>query len=618
MTSRLGEYEVLEELADGCVHARSEAGLEVRLTPRPAPLPVPSLPPHPHVAEVLAVRDALVVSAWVPGVPLRALLDQAGTLPPFLCVILLQQLCRGLQHAHAQHASVPGEVTLESVVVGFDGRVRVTSVGAPGRDVPAAALVLDQLLGESLDAELTRIIGEAREPEATRRISTALALEQRLGHWQVKQRQLFPRSDLVAELMAWLYPAETGRAADEDIAAWFEEECTRVRPARVVAVRPRAAAPRRRWPIVVLGSVGALLGLAYVTAYVLFLKREVLPAPPPVTMVAVTEPALVPTPPAPTPPPAAPAIAVAPGEEPTLPRRGTGLPAKIRLSSKVHGVALETSGFGVTAPAPRWAAKTVRRRANLRMPNYGSLFVAEFDASHRLTRLGQVGITWTLLTQPEARFFVMQPDQRPDDGSFGLALGTPKQDGIAELPALLRPDVLTDAMTQLEYSRFVLEGLNPWTTYVVQLNPNAQGTTPPVIVTATMPRGSARSWSGSGFRQPGAPLDQLLLAPSVPVTVRDASRLSFVVLTTKDAPESLATVVVEPSSQQQVRAPLTPTLEEALVIDGLITDGKALMKVLDYESAERIFERCLALNATEAECQQLRALAVASKKRRKP
>ena len=68
-----------------------------------------------------------------------------------------------------------------------------------------------------------------------------------------------------------------------------------------------------------------------------------------------------------------------------------------------------------------------------------------------------------------------------------------------------------------------------------------------VIATATIPRASARSWSDSGFQQQGAPLDQVLLQPATPVRVKDASRLSFVVLTTKGAPESRAWVVVEPS-----------------------------------------------------------------------
>lgn len=621
MAARLEGYQLLEELPGGAFHVRSEADLELRLTPRAQALPTPVLlAAHPHVPAVLAVTDERVISQWVPGLSLRELRARAGrrglpTLPPFLSVSLLQQVCRGLQYAHAHQATVPGEVGLDSVVLGFDGKVRVTAFGSPVRDVAAAALLLDQLIDETLDAELISLIAEAREPEATRRIPTALSLEQRLGHWQVKQRQVFPRHDLLPELMAWLCPTETKREPDPEVAAWLESECTGpVTAEPPVRARPSAFLPRRRWPLVGLGVLTALAALLVLAVNTLFLKRE--PPPPMPTAVA----ALPAPPPVPAPPPPAviPEVIPAPAP-PTLPRWGRGAPATVQLSSAVHGIELETSGFSVRAPAPRWAAQTVRMRPQAKVPRYATLFVAEFDAHHQFTRLGQVGERWTELTQPEARFFVMQTDQPADNGSFGLALGTPAAEGIDEQLPLRRPDVLTDSMTDLEYRRFVLEGLNPNLRYAVWLRGNRAKPTPLVIATATIPRAAARSWSDAGFQQKGAPLDQVLLQPATPVMVKDASRLSFVVLTTKGAPESRAWVVVEPS----IGAGSPPStqalwLDRDEVIEALIFDGKAMLKRREFASAAVLFERCVEMDPSDFECQQLRATALAAKRPRAP
>ena len=101
-------------------------------------------------------------------------------------------------------------------------------------------------------------------------------------------------------------------------------------------------------------------------------------------------------------------------------------------------------------------------------------------------------------------------------------------------------------MTDLEYRRFVLDGLNQETSYAVSLRGNTPGPTPFVVATATIPKASARSWTGSGFQLRGAPLDQVLLQPGAPVKVSGVSRLSFVVLTTTDAPEMMSSIDVAP------------------------------------------------------------------------
>lgn len=111
----------------------------------------------------------------------------------------------------------------------------------------------------------------------------------------------------------------------------------------------------------------------------------------------------------------------------------------------------------------------------------------------------------------------------------------------------VREGVLTDAMTQIEYSRFVLDGLEVGRTYEVLQRPTTRGGGPPVVAIATIPNIHSRDFDSAGFTQPGAPLDQVLLTPGVPAKVSGVSRLSFVVLTTDAAPEVLASIEVVPS-----------------------------------------------------------------------
>ncbi|MDP1829211.1 MAG: hypothetical protein Q8L48_38460 [Archangium sp.] len=478
------------------------------------------------------------------SVTLRALLDQGQargltTLPPFIAVSLVHRLCRALQEPLER---TPGEASLENVRVGFDGSVQVPVSAGAGRDVAAAALILDQLLGETIDAELTRLIGEARRSDPG--ITTPLALEQRLGHWQVKQRQLFPKHELVSALVAWLFPESEG-APDEAVAAWFTEQCTWPlapgRLARAVVPTPRGTSA---WPWRLALGAGALLGAGLVLVELPALFDE--PAPPP-AMIA-------PRPPAPPPPAAAPrppTVDAPPPAPPTLPRWAEGAPAQVRLSSVVHGVLLETAGFSVTAPGRPWAARTRSRQLPHPPPRYASLFVAEFDAQHAFKRLALVGPkSWLALSEPEARFFVIKTDHAPDDGSFALRLAGPGAKGEQ-----LRPEVLNEAMTDVEYRRFVLEGLSPTMQYAV-----TQASGPPVVVTATVPKAAVRDLTGAGIQQPGTPPDQLLLQVGAPVKVKGVSRLSFVVLTTRDAPEVFASLFVKPLGAVPVPKPTAPTL----------------------------------------------------------
>ncbi len=524
--------------------------------------PAPKLPPHPHrrndrrpfpaiLEGVPAIRQqpaqqahAEAAPARVPAavVPLAALVERARrrglvSLPAYLTVGLVAQLCRALQQAHEQGAVAEGELNLATVVVGFDGQVRPTCFGEARPDVAAAALVLDQLLGETLDPELTRIIGDARAKEPS--ITTAVGLERRLVHWQVKQRQLFPGHDLTAALARWLFPNPT-RSLDADVAEWLCAQCTG--PLIEEPEPPSVIEPSKpfnwRW----IAGVALVLLFGTAVAMVLQLltvRRHSLETLPPD---AVVEPAVAVVVPLPTPKPVL--IEAAPVAGPALPRTATGAPAKLKLSSEVHGVLLERSGFPITAPSRRWAVKVAAPRGRKKAPRYASLFVAELGDGN-VARLARVGPeAWLPLTGREARVFLMQTDQPADDGSFSLELGIPRGEGVRA--AELREDVLTDAMTQLESSRFVLDGLDVGQRYEVTQQRAARGATPPVIATVTIPNVHTRELRGAGFKQAGAPLDQVLLQPGVPVKVAGVSRLSFVVLTTADAPEAFSTIEVVP------------------------------------------------------------------------
>ena len=470
------------------------------------------------------------------------------TVPAFVTVGLVQKLCRALQQAHEQGLTAPGELTLEAVQVGFDGRVRPTAFGEARHDVRAAALILDQLLGETVDPELIRIIGEARLGDPV--ITTALALEQRLAHWQVKQHQLFPGHDLTGALARWLCPEQSPAAPDEAVKEWLESQCTGPIVDEPELPRRKALSTPSNWRR--LAWVGAglmfLIGMA-LAAFSMSLRYQPQEHDPvaSITAARVAEPIAE----LPKPAPLAVVTEVQDSQAPRFPRSASGAPIKLQLSSRVHGVRLEASGFEVSAPWKHWAVKVVPTRGQKRAPTYGSLFVAELGDQKvaRLSRVGPEG--WQQLHSRDARFFLMQTDLPPGEGSFSLAIGEP---GKGETKVTeLREGVLTDAMTQVEDSRFLLDGLEPGQTYEVIQHPTTKEGGPPVVAIGTLASMNSRALKGAGFNQTGSPLDQVLLSPGVPVKVSGVSRLSFVVLTTDDAPERLASIEVVPRGP----APLT-------------------------------------------------------------
>ncbi|MGC3997004.1 MAG: PEGA domain-containing protein [Anaeromyxobacter sp.] len=116
----------------------------------------------PHLVQVLGLEPVgerlALVERHRPGTSLRALLDEAGRLPPDLAVRAVVDACAGLQ---ALHALVPdgepvahGGISAERLVVGEDGATRVSGLGVHGGREPRADLrALAAVLHEALSGE---------------------------------------------------------------------------------------------------------------------------------------------------------------------------------------------------------------------------------------------------------------------------------------------------------------------------------------------------------------------------------------------------------------------------------------------------------------------------------
>lgn len=506
----------------------------------------------------------------------------AASPPLFFSASLLRRVAQALGAPAAAAASF--DVSLD-----FAGRVTVVSSGAPAVDVAEAALLLDRLMGEQLDAELTRLIHEARLPGTD---VDAAALERRLGHWLVKQHQLFVGQDLVAEWLAWLLPGDAPRPATPAVAAWFES--TRAQPLAPARAATPVVAPPRRWPLVLAAvTLTGAVGLA------LFSHDEVEPAAPPPVPLTVLAP---PTPPTPPTPPAAPAPtrAAPPLPGPALPRHLSG-PTTATLSGAVHGLELERAGLAVKAVHPTWALRIAPRDPR-RAPPYAALFVAQVDASGRIDDVSVVSTQWKTLDQRRAaiaRVFAVQPDHPPDEGTFGLQVGEARGNAVFEHPAEARKEIFTDAMAQQEGRRLIIDSLDPQRRYQVTV------TSPPrpgawVVVSVTAARGPSRSFRGEGLLLKGTPIDQTLLQPGVPVEVKGVTRLSFVVLTTADTRAAEATVAVTEVGAPPTARPLIAPENEATVRE---LEGDEALRDHEPRQAAEHFRHCLKLAPDRVDCE---------------
>jgi hypothetical protein len=504
-------------------------------------------------------------------------------LPPFLAVTLARRLCVALAQTPAG-----GALDLDAVTLDFDGQVRAEQQG-PQATVEVAR-VLERLLPSAKDDELERIISSATDADAT-----LVELERRLGHWLVKQLQVHPSRDLPGEFLCWLFPERAPRAVSPEVATWFETE----RAVAVLEPVARRAVPpslRSTRPGLVWGAAAGVVGLGLLIAGVVLDPPA--PEAPPVPMPVSRAPVAKPAPPKVEPPPVEPLEQRAP-IEPRLPRRSSTVPAQVTLATDVHGIDLTNAGLRLDAPSPRWALKTEPSSRAEPAPPYAALYVAALDEAGRVKRLAVVGPKqWTTLDTPSARLFAVQPDQRPSEGSFGLAIAKVSAEGPDVRTAKHRPDVLTDSMAQQEGRRFVLDGLNPTKDYVVTLRKQAMPLD--VVASATIPFAGARFMRGFGFQVLGAPLDQVLLLPGVPVEFSGVSRLSLVVLTTPNAPVREATVdVTETTSAKKARGTVNMLSPAA----ALREQGQYLLDHGDPNAAVPFFTRCLQLEPENVPCE---------------
>lgn len=501
-------------------------------------------------------------------------MERRGRPPVFLSVSLVQRLAMALAHAPA--SAPPLDASLD-----FEGRVEVQ-----GGDVASAAQLLEQL-GAAQEPELARLLNEAR----TRALDAA-TFARRLGHWLIKQHQLFPERDLVREWLAWLYPRTAPRRADPAVAEWLERETLAV-PSRT----PGSAGSARAWVALALLAIGASA----------FAIRSLLAEPPLEQPTPLPSGPPRPLPPPPPPPPPRAASAPAPLQVPTtpeLPRWHSG-PGTATLSGETHGIDLREAGLALEAPAEsaRWALRlTVKDPKH--PPPYAALFVLPLGPDGHPGPLGVVGTSWRAFDAkktPTVRVFAVQPDAPPDEGTFGLDLGREQGSGFAREAARSRDEVFTDAMAQQEGRRLIFDDLDQRSRYRLQLAAEA----PPelqVVASVTAARPLVRSFRGDALLAKGMPLDQALLQPGVPLEVQGVRRLSFVALTTPETRGLSASVTVSLVSSKS--APTPPRMSPSAVRDGAVfeLEGNHWLEQREPRRAAEAFRRCLAAAPRNAAC----------------
>ncbi len=514
------------------------------------------------------------------SVTLQALMERAHLaghprLPTFVAVHLLQRLCAALEHASVQ-TDTP--LAMHTVSAHFDGTFSVEGSAGPQEDARSLAALFEPLGGGSED-ELAQVLAAGLRGE----YANPRELAARLGHWAVKQRQVAGSMELGVALLAWLFPEHAPQAPPPELVEYFVAERT---------TAPTAAPPRvkeaepERWRMGLLSVAIFVLGTGLLV--VLPLEPEPEPVDAPARPLQPVTPAGPPTPKpvTPTPQPAA----QPPVDE--LPRYGHGAPKSFILRPSVHGLDATRAGLAVTAPAPSWSARTSFAKRGEKLPDYAALYAAEFDDAGTWLRLTQVDSGWTALSGKTARFFVVQTDHPPGDGSFDLALatGTEAKRKLGER----HRDVFTDVTAQQEGRRYILDSLDPLETYLVTLQKPAAGSGAPVIVSATKPR--HRIHDPGPFHTRG-PWLQTVLVPGVPVSVTWVSRLSFVALTAPGVPQGDLEVKVE-RKRDVVVAGTSEALQH-------YKRGEQAIMTGDYQTAINEFTRCISIDPRSSLCNDL-------------
>lgn len=505
------------------------------------------------------------------GVTLRELMDKARRaghprLPTFVAVHLLRRLSTAVENAIGLP---PGALTMDSVSLHFDGTFSLTGSAGAAEDTRALAALFEPL---SLDTppELALVIAAAARGE----LEQPRELARRLGHWAVKQQQLPGDMDLNVALLAWLFPGDVADEVTPELARYFESTRTaepESEAAPVVEAPPVGAKHNAGW---LFGT----LALVAVTSTMLFLAHRSTPLFPHYGQADRDLPPMPPT------VEARPAPIVIP--EPALTRVGHGVPANVLLKPSVHGVDLTRAGFELKPEAPPLRARLTTAQGNRQLPKYAWLYVAEFDAAGRFSKLSTLGTKWAPFSAASVRFFLVQPDHPPESGSYDLEV----QGGERH------PNVFREAVTQQEGRRFILDQLDPEETYAVTLERPPSGTAPPVVVSATQPY----NWVQGGVFPGNGPLLQALLSPGVPMKATHATRLSFVVLTTPETPDVQLTVKVQRWREQAA--------DPALAMTHYQRGEEAFIKG-DYAAAITALSQCQKLNPAATLCSDLLAQA---------
>lgn len=539
-----------------------------------------------HAAAPAQVAEA---SGRAPAVTVRALMDKAATvglarLPPFVATTLLQRLATAVDGA----TDVPdGAITADSVSLHFDGTFSVQGSGGAARDVVALAALYEVLAGPA-DGDLDEVLRAARRGE----IDRPLTLAQRLGHWLVRQRQLPSALDLHVALLAWLWPERAPQAVPSALADYFESERAVVPAALSQPRLPMTRDGRMTMRAKFFSGAALVLFVFLATLVAAWTEHDVDPgamAP----LSEVPRKILAARPPYQRPPP--PAVPVALPETPApvqeeLPRYAQTVPNRITLRPSVHGVDVTKSGLLRTPKKSPWSVRTAPAQNWNHLPDYASLYAAEFDAQGNWLKVTQVDAAWKALQGTSARFFLVQPDNRPDEGSFDLMVA----EGVdaRRKPATRVPDVFTDVVVQQEGRRFMLDELDARKSYVVTLRKSPEATAP-VIVSATLPR------FGRGpvpFHAKG-PFRQTLLTPGASVTVTGVTRLSFVMLVAPGLPTRDAEVVVQRKDDRETQRNETATAH--------YRRGEEAIMRGDYPTAIAELEKCTNLDPGSEVCRDL-------------
>lgn len=533
-------------------------------------------------------------------------------------------------------------VVLSQCLLGFNPQKELALKIASGAErVPAFP---PSLAGPAL----AKLIDTALEPLPDARTPSALALEQQLSQWAAKNPVL-EGHDLIVEFLAWLYPQaaqQRGHEASAAMRAWLAEGGARPPVATLapgVMAAPTAARKRATdlvSPPVDLARASTLelpieersteplptdvkspslkreaRALALVVGTVLAVAAgvwaiggfeedptamkaiDVVEAAPPAANRATVRPPSVPVvvPASPTPKTPVPSTPAKPSV-PDLPMEGLGSPSNVVLSSLTHAVDLSQAGFGMQPEDPNapWALRTTFARS---VPNSqpGVLFAALLDENRQLVKLTTVGSEWRPMEGKSARLFMMNPGSTYGIRTYDVALGTQASGVWVDQPGKRRTSVAFDALSGVDTRRFVLSALDAHVSQTITLRGAPGFSVAPVVACFINQRDVGRL---------DMPVHQLLLEVDKPVTLREVSRVAFVVPTTPGVPELRAIVEVVPGAVKRSSAGPQKVVSLEQQADEEESSGLIAENKQDWVEAAKRYDACFQLMPTRKRCEK--------------